>query len=73
MNFKQAQPPWMENVVVPIHRISTEEMADDLTCDLSVIADRIREYESDIAALKRLRDTKASQLECCIRALGRQP
>lgn len=59
--------------VVPLHRISTEEMADDLRCDLRVIAERIVDYERDKAALERLRDTKASQLECCIRALGRQP
>ena len=75
MRIKQAQPVWMENVV-PLRRttprLSTEEIADNLRIDLEIIADRISHYEQDLAALKRLRDTKAEQLEICIRALGRQ-
>jgi hypothetical protein len=77
MNFKQGQPVWLENAapsgnVLQFHQISTEAMADDLSTDLRVIAERIGNYKRDLAALERLRDTKAAQLDCCIRALGRQ-
>lgn len=77
MHFKQGQPVWQENAapsgnVLQFRRISTEEMADDLSTDLRVIAERIGDYKRDLAALERLRDTKAEQLEICIRALARQ-
>jgi hypothetical protein len=76
MNWKQSQPTWVEDAapngnVIPFRRISTEEMAQDLTFDLRVIADRIGEYERDMAALKRLQSTKADQLDICLRVIGR--
>ncbi len=79
MNWKQARAafeptpmPGLTSNVLPFRRISTEEMADNLNFDLRVIADRIHLMERDLAALIRLRDTKAESLECCLRALGRQ-
>lgn len=77
MNFKQGQPTWLENAapsgnVVQFRRISTEEMARDLTHDLRIIAERLLEYERDTIALKRLQDTKAEQLDICLRVIGRQ-
>lgn len=78
MHRKQAQDTWeptlmpgLRSNVVPFRRISTEEMADQLTYDLRVITERIREYESDLAALKRLQATKADSLEICLRVIGK--
>lgn len=59
--------------VLRFRRVSTEEMASDLTCDLRVIAERLREYERDMLALQRLRDVKAEQLDICLRVIGRLP
>lgn len=70
--FEPTPMPRQASNVIPFRRISTEEMADDLRMDVLVINDRLRQYESDVAALTRLRDTKAEQLELCIRALGRK-
>lgn len=79
MHFKDAQAafeptpmPRQETNVVPFRRVSTEEMADQLTHDLRVITDRVRDYERDLAALKRLQATKADQLEICLRVIGRR-
>lgn len=78
MHYKQAQAafepsaPLAPSNVVPFRRVSTEEMTENLTAELRIITDRIREYERDLAALKRLQETKADQLEICLRVIGRQ-